>query len=201
MFLISFIKTEWTVENYPIRVWFEPATEMSSASRLKPIPWTASVINWPAMSGNGETKQEALAELRRRFKDFKAKQNKLPRPGTKMPIEFAVRNRVKRHPELAKEFVQRILEADWARVSGESSLWHIHGEESNDRFVEKVRQVYGVDVSDILSAEIFERIENNASSKGGTLPPQNTTQRSYRRRALERSICTRTSRRFVPEAW
>jgi len=171
MFLISFIKTEWTIESYPIRVSFQPATEVSYASRQKPIPWSASVINWPAMSGNGNTKQEALAELRRRFDDFKASENKLPRPGTKVPIEFAARNRVEQHPELAKEFVQQILEVEWAWVSDESSLWDFHCEETNDRFVEKIRQVYGVDVSDIPSgnlADIFERIENNAPSTGGT---------------------------------
>jgi thioredoxin reductase len=33
------------------------------------------------MPGNGNTKQEAVAELRRRFEQFKAKENKLPRPG------------------------------------------------------------------------------------------------------------------------
>ena len=50
MFLISFIRTEWTIENYPIRVGFQPANKASDASRLKPIPWTASVINWPTMT-------------------------------------------------------------------------------------------------------------------------------------------------------
>ena len=168
MFLMSFIKTEWTIENYPIRVCFQPANKTSYPSRLKPIQWTASVINWPAMSGNGNTKQEALAALRRRFELFKAKERKLPRPGTKVPIEFAVSNRVKQRPELAKEFSQQILEVDWAWISDESSLWDFHGEETNDRFVEKIRRVYGVDVSDIPSgnfADIFERIAKSARTK------------------------------------
>jgi hypothetical protein len=168
MFLTSFIRTEWTIENYPIRASFQPANKMSDASRLKPIPWTASVINWPAMSGNGNTKQEALAELRERFEEFKAKENKLPRPGTKVPIEFAVNDRVKQHPELAKDFFRRILEVDWAWISDESSLRDFHGDETNDRFVEKIRQLYGVDVSDIPNgnlANIFERIAQDASAK------------------------------------
>jgi hypothetical protein len=168
MFLASFFKKEWTIEDYPIRVWFRPTTEMSHVSRTKPFPWTANVINWPAMSAGGNTKLEALVELRKHFDEFKVKKNKLPRPGTKVPIKFAVSTRVGQHSELAREFVQQILEIDWAWISDESSLGDFHGEETNDRLIEKIRQVYGVDVSDIPSgnlANIFDRITKNA-------PPQ-----------------------------
>jgi len=123
MLFASVFKREWAIDDYPVRLRFQPVPEPSQASRLKPIPWTASVINWPAMSGHGNTKQEALAELRRRFEQIKLREKKLPRPGIKVPIEFAVSRRVERYPELAKEFFHQILEVDWANLSFVSSPW------------------------------------------------------------------------------
>jgi hypothetical protein len=170
MFVASTFKDEWTIDDYPINTRVQQVSEPSRPSRLKPIPWTASVINWPGMSGSGNTRLAALEELRKNFGRFKATKKKLPRPGTKVPIEFAASNRVGQHSELAKDFVQRILEVDWAWISDESSLWDFHGDETNDKLLEKIRRIYGVDVSDISSgnlADIFERITKSGSPPGG----------------------------------
>jgi len=43
-----------------------------------------------AMSGGGNTRLEALEEVRKNFDRFKATGKKLPRPGTKVPIEFVL---------------------------------------------------------------------------------------------------------------
>lgn len=121
------------------------------------------------MSGGGNSRMEAFAELGRHFDHFKASKKKLPRPGTKVPIEFATRNRVGEHPELAQEFTRRILEVDGAWISDDSSLWDFHAEDTNDKYVEKIRQVFGVDVSDITTgnlADIFDRITKSGSPKG-----------------------------------
>jgi hypothetical protein len=98
--LASALKHEWTIEDYPIVARFQRDSHVPRESRLKPSPWIAAIVNWPAISGNGNTKLEALEDLRRSFDRFKATKNKLPRPGTKVPIEFADRNRVSQHPEL-----------------------------------------------------------------------------------------------------
>jgi hypothetical protein len=37
----------------------------------------------------------------------------------------------------------------------ESSLWDFHGDESNEALPTKIKEVYGVDVSDIRSGEII----------------------------------------------
>jgi hypothetical protein len=113
------------------------------------------------MSGSGDTKQEALEKLRKNFDHFKAAKPTLPRPGAKVPIEFAARDRVGQHSELAKDFVKRVLGVDWAWISDESSLWDFHGDETNEILTDKILKIYGVDVSDISSgslADIFERI-------------------------------------------
>jgi hypothetical protein len=116
------------------------------------------------MSGSADTRQGALEELRKNFYRFKATKPSLPRPGTKVPIEFADSGRVGRHSELAKDFVKRVLDIDWAWISDESSLWDFHGDETNKALTDKIRRIYGVDVSGISNgnlADIFDRIAQN----------------------------------------
>jgi hypothetical protein len=124
--LVSLFKDEWAFDDYPIRTWFQPEPETPPNSRLESFPWTASVINWPAMSAGGSTRIEALEELRKTFDRFKAAKSVLPRPGKKMPVVFASRGRVGQHSELANDFFQRILEVKRAWISDESSLWDCH---------------------------------------------------------------------------
>ena len=155
------LKDEWAIDDYPIGVRFQQETEPSRSVRFQLRPWIASVIHWPAMSATGNTKSEALEELRKKFDQFKATHEKLPRPGTKVPIEFAASDRVGQHSELAEDFVRRILEIDWAWISDESSLGDFHSDETNDRLNGKIREIYGVDVSNIAGgnlAEILDRI-------------------------------------------
>jgi hypothetical protein len=168
MLLASAFKHEWTIDDYPIRTLFRPGSESQRSSRLKTIPWSASVINWPAMSGCGNTRDEAVDVLHKNFDRFKAENSKLPRPGTKVPLEFAASQRVGQHSELAKDFFKRILEVDWAWISDESSLWDFHGDETNDELVGKIHRIYGVDVSDISNgnlADIFDRIAKSGPIK------------------------------------
>jgi len=99
MRLISMFKPELTVDDYPIDTRFHSDSEPSRPSRLKPIPWTATIINWPGMSGGGNTRLEALEDLRKSFDRFRATKKALPRPGTKVPIEFAAHERVGQHAQ------------------------------------------------------------------------------------------------------
>lgn len=159
--LISIFKTEWRIEDYPINVRFHSVAETPQASRLKPFPWSATVINWPGMLGGGETRQEALEDLRKKFEHFKATNEVWPRPGVKVPVKFAASTRIERHAELADDFVKRVLGIEWAWISDESSLGDFHDEETNEVLIQKIRTTYGVDVSDISSgnlADIFDRI-------------------------------------------
>jgi hypothetical protein len=121
-------------------------------------------VNWH-ITGCGDTREEALQKLSCTFEAIKTKMKEtekpLPRPGTRVPIEFAPQNRINAHQELSEDFIHRVLELESAWISDESSLWDFHANENNDIYYAKIKKIYGVDVSDIKSArlcEIFDRI-------------------------------------------
>jgi hypothetical protein len=117
------------------------------------------------VSGGGDTASEALADLERNFDSAIAErlsnQERPPRPGLLVPLEFVASDRVDAHRELAADFIERVLDLEKVWISDGSSLWDFHSGETNDELVAKIRDIYSVDVSDIESAklcEIFERI-------------------------------------------
>ena len=125
----------------------------------------ARVINWPLMFGHGQTKEEAYADLKRHFEEYKGGSKTLPRPGTKVrpEIELAPTVEIEQYEPLANEFFEKILAMSYNEclVTDESSLWDFHGGEANEEYHRKITQVYGVDVSNIENGnlvQIFERI-------------------------------------------
>ncbi|HWC99151.1 MAG TPA: hypothetical protein VG456_20465 [Candidatus Sulfopaludibacter sp.] len=117
------------------------------------------------MPGGGDTPEDAIQELSRNFEaaaaDKRRNRIRLPRPGTSVPIQFAPQEQVNTHADLVNDFVRQVLGLDWAWVSDESTLWDFHSGESNAALQGKIRDVYGVDVSDIESgnlAQILDRI-------------------------------------------
>jgi len=162
--LTSYFKRNWTLEDYPVRFGFHPTSGAARGTRLKPTPYSASIVNWPGLLGVGGSKSEALADLGKTFDQYKLK-NRLPRPGAKVPVEFSATTRVDAHPELAKSFVKRVLGLDWADISDKATLGDFHDKGNNAALVEKIRDIYGVDVSDIASgnlADIFDRIADHS---------------------------------------
>jgi len=169
---LSFRTRDWQLENYPISVRTQrpdPNSPFDNNPRFKLHSYVARVVNWPTMDGSGDSREEALNSLHAEFlarKEKLAEEGRpLPRPGTNVPIEFASRERVNAHPELAQDFIHRVLELPWAFISDQSSLSDFHGEEANDALVAKIREVYGVDVSDIVSGNLGEILDRIAASR------------------------------------
>lgn len=160
-FATSFFKRSWDLTDYPVRVREFEAQEPRGRFGT-PFTWSAQVINWWTMSGQGYSRAEALANLEKSFAAFKALPKSLPRPGSRVPFEFATTERLAKHEALVADFIERIFGPYEAYfVSDESSLWDFHERESNDFLHEKILEVYGVDVSDIesgLIADILDRI-------------------------------------------
>ena len=168
--LLSLRKKDWTLTDYPVRVRRQVPEEKSpfQPPRFSLLAWRASVLGlW--MTGMGETKEEALSELEKHFEAWKSKRlersEPMIRPGTEAPAEFASSERVDAHAELAQDFIERVLEHEWAFISDESSLWDFHTERSNDALVTKIREVYGVDVADVESGRIAPILERIASER------------------------------------
>jgi hypothetical protein len=88
-----------------------------------------------------------------------------PPEETPRPIEFAPQDRVDAHPALLDDFIHRILELEGAFISDESSLWDFHMDMNNEELLARIKQGYGVDVSDIESANIAEILERIAATR------------------------------------
>jgi len=164
-YILSFFKTDWTLEEYPVRFRHFRVDESEARRRLTPALWMAQVINWPLMFGHGQTQEEAYADLKRHFEEYKGGSKALPRPGTKVrpAIELAPTVEIEQYELLANEFFEKILAMNYNEclVTDESSLWDFHSEETNEEYQRRILEVYGTDVSDIESGNlvrIFERI-------------------------------------------
>ncbi|MGB7188513.1 MAG: hypothetical protein WBD10_00110 [Acidobacteriaceae bacterium] len=162
---LSFRKRNWELSDYPVRVRSQEVNLQIGPSRRVPA-FAAEIINW-SLSGVGNSPEEALENLKNNFEAVKRQRRvegkPLLRPGTRLPIEFASTDRIDIHPELSKDFIQCVLGLESAWISDESSLWDFHSDETNDFLFARIREIYGVDVSDIKSAklsEILDRISN-----------------------------------------
>jgi hypothetical protein len=161
---LSWRTSEWSFSDYPIRVRKQEPDPTFSAPRFSHHLYLAYVING-AMAGSGNTPVEAMADLRQNFESARKKRKEegrpAIRPGLNWPVEFASQEKVSTDERLREEFTEKVLGLDWAWISDESSLWDFHTEPTNELLLAKIREVYGVDVSDVESArlwEIFERI-------------------------------------------
>ena len=127
---LSLFKSDWELPDYPVTTREHEVDPNYSGTRLQQHRYTASIVNWWVVTGGGDTREEALQELEKAFAAVKverAKSNqRLPRPGIHVPIEFASQQRISAHSDLADDFVRRVLNLDWAFISDASSLWDFH---------------------------------------------------------------------------
>jgi hypothetical protein len=168
-FVLSFRKRSWGLRDYPISV-IAQRTDLDLGPRFKrPHAYLARVVNWWSVVGSGDTPQEAMRALTMQFEtitaEWQLKGKPMPRPGTSVPVEWAPRTRVGTHPELADDFIRRILGLDWAWISDESSLWDFHTDETNGALYDKIKDVYGVDASGIESGNLGEILDLIAEAR------------------------------------
>jgi hypothetical protein len=163
---LSFFKPEWTLDDYPIELREQDNSDFLGPERLRPIRYWAKVLRWGGMQGFGNTTREASDQLREVFSRFQSSGKPLPRPGTfkKIELEFASDVEISQFTSLQDKFVNDVLGIEWALMTDESSLWHFHAEENNDAYYAKIRELYGVDVSDVEGANIAKILAKIASS-------------------------------------
>jgi hypothetical protein len=164
--LVSFLKSpgKWQLEDYPVILRHHDNSDFRGPSRLKPVEWVASIVGW-SIAGTGDSRPEAIEQLRANIERRREEKGSVPRPGTRVPIEFASQEQLSRYPELEEEFVTRVLQLDWVLMTDESSLWDFHGEEDNAEYYRRIKEVYGVDVSDVPGARIAGILAKIAESR------------------------------------
>jgi hypothetical protein len=162
--LLSFRKQEWALSDYPIRITAQESDPTLSAPRFIRHLYRAYTVNW-AVTGLGDTPEQAMTNLEQNFENIRQNREQegksAIRPGVSGPIEFASQEKISANEALSEDFIHRVFGLEWACISDESSLWDFHADESNDVLLARIKDVYGVDVSDIESAkltDIFERI-------------------------------------------
>jgi hypothetical protein len=165
---LSFRKRDWELSDYPVAIREHEFDPDFSALRFTQHRYLAFIVNW-AITGGGETPEDAVNDLRSKFQsiksEWKLQSRPLPRPGTVGPIEFASQERVAINEELSEDFIRRVLNLDWAWISDESSLWDFHTNETNELLHAKIMEVYGVDVSDLETAKLSEILDRIAAKQ------------------------------------
>jgi hypothetical protein len=174
--LVSFLGSadKWQLEDYPVILWHHDNSDFRGHSRLKPVEWVASIVRW-GIAGTGDSRPEAIEQLRANIEREREEKGALPRPGTRVPIELASQEQISRYWELEEDFVTRVLQLDGAWMSDESSLWDFHGEEDNGEYYRRIKEVYGVDVSDVpgaLIAAILAKIAENRLKRRSAASPE-----------------------------
>ena len=166
---LSLPKHDWEFEDYPVVMRKQEIDLTYAGTRLKQHRYAATIVDWYGLAGTVDTERQAYRALEKNFANAKAERIKsgkpVPRPGTRVPIQFASQEQIKAHPELAEDFIHRVLNLDWAWVSDDSSLWDFHHDDTDDVLISKIKGVYGVDVSDIQSAKLSEILERIAAAQ------------------------------------
>ena len=157
-YLLSFLKSEWTFADYPLETWTNPNAEQDD------IKFGAKFTNWSTFIAHGTSTSEAILNLRNNLVEY-GKENKLPRPGSNVPIEFAESARIEENEEIAVAFFEKIIEMNFydCFISDMTSLHDF--DLDNAETIEKIKTEYGIEPSgDLFLADIFDQIKNKTSA-------------------------------------
>ena len=163
--LTSYFKKDWDIEDYPIELYLN---ENAGEDKVK---YGALIKGWSGMVGHGETKEKAFENLKESFKLFKDN-NELPRPGTKVPLQFALTEVIDSYEDIAVDFFEKVIGLSYydCFVSDQSSLTDfetMNGADKVDKFkqdtIAKTKEFFGVDISDTYDKfliDVFEQIKS-----------------------------------------
>jgi hypothetical protein len=154
-YLISFFKTNWAIEDYPLRCRIQKITDEN-------FRWLVQVINWWVLCGLGKTKEIAMNDLKNNFGSLVKTKRHKPRPGVKVPIEFASRKKLETYNELPDDFLEKILgikKSSPVFASDESSLWDFTGNDTLNKYYDKIENIYKLDLRYIKDGNILEILE------------------------------------------
>ncbi len=155
----SYFKNEWDFNDYPLETW------RNTNSNEPDIKFGASFTNWILFTAHGPTKQSAINNLEANFKDYKRNNNELPRPGKKVPIQYAETERIDNLEDIAVDFFDKIIEINYydCFISDMTSLFDF--DLDTDEALVKIKKEYNIEPKgDLFLVDIFEEIKKNASA-------------------------------------
>ena len=156
-YLLSFLKSKWEFEDYPLETWKNPNAEQDE------IKYGAGFTNWMLFVAHGKSFSEAVQNLKDKFIEY-AKEYELPRPGIKVPIQFAESDRVDLNEEIAVDFFNKIIGLNYydCFISDQTSLGHFGLD--IEEAVDKIKNEYGIEPKgELFLSDIFEQIKNKDS--------------------------------------
>jgi predicted RNase H-like HicB family nuclease len=167
-YLLSFSKKDWDIEDYPIEVY------LNKNAGEENVKYGARILNWAGMVGHGSTKELAIESLKEHFLMYKDNNEKVPRPGTNVPLKFASTEKIDMYEEIAVDFFRKVFNADYydGFFSDQSWLGYLESliddefEQPKEVIIERVKEIYQVDITDIYDKPlwmIFECIEERAT--------------------------------------
>lgn len=129
---------------------------------MKIILWKfgAKLTNWALFYAYGASAEDAKNNLKRNFKEYALK-NTLPRPGSKVHVQFAKANRIKQYEYIAVDFFDKIIGIDYydCFVSDLTTLFDF--DLDLDTSIEKIKNEYNIEPNeDLTLIDIFQLIKN-----------------------------------------
>ena len=143
---LSYTKTNWEINDYPLRYKKQNATGQYNIGEEK--PWVVQIINWWTLTGIGDTKQEAYENLKSNLKNY-LKCNSAPRPGTNVPLIFADTSQIDALESVAPDFFEKILDLNYYEcfISDESSLSDFGM--NDDETLRKINTIYNIGLTSL----------------------------------------------------
>lgn len=151
--VLSHTKTKWNIDDYPIRYRKQEGEPgLYNIGEIK--PWIAQIINWWALAGVGDTKEEAYQDLKNNFHNY-LKDNKAPRPGTKVPLTFAESTEIDKLEDIAVDFFEKILDFNYydCFITDGSTLTEFGM--YDDETLEKINFTYSINLTELGDGNIL----------------------------------------------
>lgn len=162
-YLASFFKRSWNLEDYPLVL-----RQQESLNEGQPVPpWVATIDGWH-LTGLGETSDTAIQDLRSRFEAYRA-ENTLPRPGTKVPLQFAGASELDRHGEFAYEFIEHHVGVRPFFMSDGTTLADFDGVTPMEDVHASIRDRYGVESEPFETEPLWMLLDSVKSARGSEI--------------------------------
>lgn len=158
-YCLSYLKKQWFISDYPIRLKRQGEYEEIKNGDIKKYSYVAQIINWYQMAGIGNTTEEAYKNLEENLENYRKKYLILPRPGKKVPVEFASCDEIGKYEKIEKEYFEKVIgmssydcfTTDETRIS---DFWGIGIDENT--VIIKTKEIYGLDISNIIEEPLVE---------------------------------------------